>query len=47
MTAWKDVIHHVVQPIHWGLDGINHPYLKIFHEEVKATKHEVSFVDWK
>lgn len=30
-----------------GLDGINHPYWKIFHEEVKVTKQEVSFVDWK
>lgn len=47
MIAWKDMIHHVVQPIHWGLDGINHPYWKIFHEEVKVTKQEVSFVDWK
>lgn len=47
MIAWKDMIHHLVQPIHWELDGINHPYLKIFHLEVKVTNEEVSFVDWK
>lgn len=47
MIAWKDMIHHLVQPIHWELDGINHPYLKIFHLEVKVTNQEVSSVDWK
>lgn len=39
--------HHLVQSIPRDLDGINHPYLKIFHEEVKVTNQEVSSVDWK
>lgn len=47
MIAWEDMIHLLVQPIHWDLDGTNRPSLKIFHEEVKVTNQEVSFVDRK